>query len=119
MAGDGIRGLAQARMTLHADDRPGLRHQIYSCKQCASCREWHWNDPRLPGFEPGVTKEGFVICPVFRHTAGAESDYARGKVKLQLTRARQRHPTMITEDASELPAPDGRPRHVGTDFVLA
>jgi fumarate reductase (CoM/CoB) subunit B len=82
MAGDGVRGLAQARMTLHADDRPGLRHQIYSCKQCASCREWHWNDPRLPGFEPGVTKEGFVICPVFRHSTGAESDYARGKVKL-------------------------------------
>src|SRR3989304_1664603 len=79
---DGIRYLAQTCKTLLLEDKNGLRRQAYSCKQCASCREWHWNEPSLPGFEPGVTKTGFVICPVFRHREGFESDYARGKVRL-------------------------------------
>ena len=78
----GVRNIALGCTTLLLADREGLRRQTYSCKQCASCREWHWSDPNLPGFEPGVTKSGFVICPVFRHKEGFESDYARGKVRL-------------------------------------
>lgn len=59
-----------------------LREAIYSCKRCASCREWDWYDPSLPGFMEGMTKTGFSICPVYKHSPGFETDFARGKVRL-------------------------------------
>ncbi len=80
--GDGIRGLARTTHTIKDTEINLLRKQTYSCKQCASCREWNWNDEHLTGFLPGVTKTGFVICPIYRHTEGFQTDFAEGKVRL-------------------------------------
>lgn len=59
-----------------------LRKSIYSCKRCSSCRQWDWYDKRLPGFEEGLTKTGFKICPVFNHTSGFQSDSPKGKMRI-------------------------------------
>jgi len=59
-----------------------LRKSIYSCKQCSACRQWDWYDKRLPGFEEGLTKTGFKICPVFNHTNGFQSDSPKGKMRI-------------------------------------
>jgi len=67
-------------MTLNTIEKH--RHQIYSCKRCASCIKWSWYDSRLPGFIEGITKKGFDICPVFEFTGGFESDSVRGKMGL-------------------------------------
>jgi Fe-S oxidoreductase len=81
-AAKGVHGIAQSCLTIGREETHALRKQAYSCKQCASCREWHWADEALPGFIPDVTKKGFIICPIFRHSAGFQSDFAQGKVKL-------------------------------------
>jgi len=80
--GNGIHGLAQSTRTIRDTEIALVRKETYSCKQCASCREWNWHDEHLTGFLPGVTKTGFVICPVYRHTEGFQSDFAEGKVRL-------------------------------------
>ena len=59
-----------------------LRKSIYSCKQCSACRQWDWYDKRLPGFEEGLTKTGFKICPIFNHTNGFQSDSPKGKMRI-------------------------------------
>ncbi len=60
-----------------------VKKQIHACKGCSSCREWNWSDPRLPGFEEGVTKTGHeFICPIIPYTAGFESDTPRGKINI-------------------------------------
>lgn len=60
-----------------------VKKQIHACKGCSSCREWNWSDPRLPGFEEGITKIGHeYICPIIPYTAGFESDTPRGKIHI-------------------------------------
>lgn len=61
-----------------------IRKLSYACKRCASCRDWSWYDSRLPGFSEGITKAGYTICPTYKHSAGFESDFPRGKVRLAM-----------------------------------
>jgi Fe-S oxidoreductase len=61
-----------------------IRALSHACKRCASCRDWSWFDPALPGFLEGYTKKGYTICPAFKHSSGFESSYARGKLRLAL-----------------------------------
>lgn len=43
--------------------------EIYRCTRCGFCRVWGWS-----GIE--------TVCPIYRHTPGWETHYARGRVKL-------------------------------------
>ena len=61
-----------------------IRKLTYACKRCASCRDWSWYDSRLPGYIEGFTKAGYTICPTYKHSAGFESDFPRGKVRLAM-----------------------------------